>query len=122
MNFNEIRGYSGGQRQAFEELVCQLARREPMPPGAGFRRIEGSGGDGGVEAYWVLPDGSKVGYQAKFFTRTRDINWRQIDKSVEQALQIHSTLKEYIIALPCDLNGSARVSRKGWDRLGDLGC
>ncbi len=43
VDFDRIRGdFPNGQGGAFEELVCQLARREVSPP-ASFRRIEGSG-------------------------------------------------------------------------------
>jgi len=113
IDFTQIRSQSGGQRQAFEELVCQLARREPTPAGSVFRRVEGSGGDGGVEAYWMLPDGTKYGYQAKFFTRAGDIDWSQVDNSVEQALATHPTITKYIIAIPCDLTDRRGLKGKG---------
>ncbi|MHC8365071.1 hypothetical protein ACYZT9_04085 [Pseudomonas sp. ZT5P21] len=48
MDYRRIRGKDSGQRLAFEELVCQLARREPPAADAEFRRIEGAGGDGGI--------------------------------------------------------------------------
>src|SRR5271166_1708523 len=117
IDLGQIRGYQQGQRYAFEELICQLARREPPPAEATFRRVEGSGGDGGVEAYWLLGDGSKVGYQAKFFLRANDIDWRQIDDSVNQALTTHPTLGKYVVALACDLtdrSGTKRQGKTGW--------
>jgi hypothetical protein len=112
-DFTQIRGLSTGQRQSFEELVCQLARREPVQVGSVFRRIEGSGGDGGVEAYWLLPDGTKIGCQAKFFTKAGEIDWRQVDKSVEQAIRTHPTLIKYYIAFACDLTGHRGAKGKG---------
>jgi hypothetical protein len=118
IDFNQIRGLSGGQRYSFEELVCQLARRQPAPAAAIFRRVEGAGGDGGVEASWLMTDGTKVGYQAKFFPRTREIDWAQIDESVEQALKIHPTLTKYIVALPCNLTdrrGTTGKGKTGWE-------
>lgn len=118
IDFTQIRGLSDGQRQSFEELVCQLARREIQPHGSQFRRVEGSGGDGGLEAYWLLPNGEKIGYQAKFFTRARDIDWAQIDESVQQALDTHPTLEKYVIAIPCDLTdrrGSKSKGMTGWE-------
>lgn len=123
IDFTYIRAFRGGQREAFEELVCQLARRESQPSGAVFRRIEGAGGDGGVEAYWLLADDAKIGYQAKFFPRTRDIDWTQIDDSVERALQVHPTLTTYVIALPCNLTDrrSTRRGKTGWE-LWDEHC
>ncbi|WP_446008447.1 hypothetical protein [Candidatus Electrothrix sp.] len=67
IDFSKIHGFQSGQRLSFEELVCQLARREEYPADAEFRRVEGAGGDGGVEAYWKKADGRKTGYQAKYF-------------------------------------------------------
>lgn len=118
VDFSQIRGGQDGQRHAFEELVCQLARRDPPASGVEFRRVEGSGGDGGVEAYWLLTSGEKIGYQAKYFLRSGDIGWAQIDESVEQALKTHSTLSKYIVALPCDLtdrSGAKGRGRTGWE-------
>lgn len=118
IDFSQIKGFSAGQRQCFEELVCQLARRESVPEGSAFRRIEGAGGDGGVESYWLLSDGSKIGYQAKFFTRAGDIDWRQIDESVEQALKTHPEMRKYVVAIPCDLTdrrGTKGKGKSGWE-------
>jgi hypothetical protein len=78
-----------------------------------FRRVEGEGGDGGVEGYWLLKGGNKVGYQAKFFLHTKEIDWQQIDTSVCQALATHPTLVEYVVALPCDLTDRAGIKRQG---------
>jgi hypothetical protein len=117
IDFLNIRSLSAGQRYSFEELVCQLARREPAAAGSTFRRVEGTGGDGGVEGYWLLPDGSKHGYQAKYFTRSRDIDWTQFDSSVREALKNHPTLTRYVIAVPCDLtdrSGAIGKGRTGW--------
>jgi len=113
IDFTKIRGYSAGQRAAFEALVCQLARRDVSARGALFRRVDGSGGDGGTEAYWVLPDGSEVGYQAKFFTRSGDIDWTQIDKSVAAALANHRKLSRYVIAVPCDFTDRTGATGRG---------
>lgn len=120
-DFTQIRSLSNGQRQSFEDLVCQLARRESVPNGSTFRRVEGAGGDGGVEAYWLLPDGKKIGYQAKFFTRAGEIDWGQIDESVKQALKTHPTLYKYVIAIPCDLTdrrGTKGKGQTGWELWG----
>ena len=122
INFSEIRGDStNGRRGGFEEFVCQLARKYDDNIEGEFRRIEGSGGDGGVEAYWLLNDGSKIGFQAKYWLRSGDIDWRQIDKSVKKALLTHPELKEYVIAIPCDLTGRSGAKgrgKTGWDHWG----
>ncbi|WP_224787266.1 hypothetical protein [Pseudomonas fluorescens] len=118
MDYRRIRGMESGQRLAFEELICQLARREPQAAGAEFRRIEGAGGDGGIEAYWLLKDKSEIGYQAKYYLKSSEINWANIDDSVKSALESHPSLTKYVVALPCDLThktGRQGGGKTGWE-------
>ena len=120
IEFSKIHSFTLGQRNSFEELVCQLGRRELFPENSVFRRVEGTGGDGGVEAYWTKPNGKKTGYQAKYFLRCGDIDWGQIDKSVTQALASHPELECYVVALPCDLTDRAGKKQRGltgWEHL-----
>lgn len=117
-DFSKINAFDEGQRASFEEFLCQLARREQFPEGSRFRRVEGAGGDGGVEAYWTQPNGKKVGYQAKYFLRAGDVDWVQIEKSVSQAIRTHPDLEKYIVGLPCDLTdktGTKRKGKSGWE-------
>lgn len=118
IDFSKIHSFNLGQRNSFEEFVCQLARLEDFPKKSAFRRVEGAGGDGGVEAYWTKPNGKKTGYQAKFFLRCGDIDWGQIDKSVTQALTSHPELECYVVALPCNLSdrtGNKQRGQTGWE-------
>ena len=119
VDLTRIRGQSiVGRRDAFEKFVCQLARGELIGGEVEFRRVEGSGGDGGVEAYWVHADGTKRAYQAKYWTRAGDINWRQIDNSVKEALEQHPEITSYTIALACDLtdrSGKKGQGKRGWE-------
>lgn len=117
MDYRRIRGMDSGQRHTFEELICQIARRDPPEQGAEFRRIEGAGGDGGIEAYWLLSDGSKIGYQAKCYWKSGDIDWANITDSVERAIQAHPSLSKYVLAVPCDLTdrtGKQGSGKRGW--------
>jgi hypothetical protein len=116
IDFSKIHPFNHGQRHSFEELVCQVGRLELFPEHSVFKRVEGAGGDGGVEAYWTKPNGKKTGYQAKYFLRCGDINWDQIDESVTQALNSHPELECYVIALPCDLTD--RAGKKGRGQTG----
>lgn len=113
IDFSKIHSFNSGQRNSFEELVCQLARREPFPGNSVFKRVEGAGGDGGIEAYWTKSNGKKTGYQAKYFLRCGDIDWEQIDKSVTQALTSHPELECYVVALPCDLTDRSGKKQRG---------
>ena len=71
-----------------------------------------------MEGYWLHEDGTKTAYQAKYWTRTGDIAWAQIDDSVKTALQLHPEIRTYIVALACDLtdrSGKKRKGKPGWD-------
>lgn len=120
IDFTRIITYRGSQRDAFEELVCQAVRRTETANNDSWVRLDGSGGDGGVEAYWYEKPDVKIGVQAKFFTRSRDISWSQIRSSFDTALRVHSDLREYRIYLACDLAGvTGRSGRAGVDRWND---
>lgn len=113
-DFTRIIAGAAGRRETFEELVCQIARRVPPDGSAEFRRIHGAGGDGGVEAVWLLKNGEEVGYQAKYHVTSASINWAAIDNSVEAALSTHPSMTIMIIAIACSLTGpTKRRTRAG---------
>lgn len=115
--FEDILPTARGQDDAFEELTCQIARRCRPANAAEFRRIHGAGGDGGVEAYWILADGSKIGYQAKYYLRSSGVRWRLIDESVRTALALHPSLRRYVVSIACDLTDrTARGGTVGWGK------
>ena len=64
MNWHDIRPLNGSQNDGFEELVCQLARKENIPNRKQF--IRNGKPDAGAECYWVLIDGEEIAWQAKF--------------------------------------------------------
>ncbi|PWJ57317.1 hypothetical protein CLV98_10723 [Dyadobacter jejuensis] len=100
INWNNIRAIEG-QREGFEELVCQLAGQEIIPNQVLFTRIGKP--DGGKECYWELRNGDIHCWQAKYFTNSlSDNQWTQVDKSVKSAIDNHPKLKKYCIAIPVD--------------------
>lgn len=106
---------ASGPRGSFEEVMCQLAQLEKITDAKCFRRVEGAGGDGGVEAYWLLKNGEKIGYQAKYFLKSRSIDWSQIDGSVDEAMLCHPEITKYIIAVACDLTDvTGKKGTSGW--------
>lgn len=116
LNFRQIAPRLGGQHEAFEELCCQLARRY-LREGASFTRLHGAGGDGGVECFADLPDGARVGWQAKFVFDVNSLI-RQLDSSLDTALRIHPTLTRYIVCFPFDPTGpTGRQGRSGMEKL-----
>ena len=98
-NWKEIRSLNGSQANGFEELCAQLARAE-SPDGAKFVR-KGTP-DAGVECYYILPDESEWGWQAKYFETLGNSQWQQLDKSVKAALDNHPKLVRYFVCVPLD--------------------
>lgn len=101
INWNNIRPLENSQNEGFEELVCQLARKEDIPNRKEF--IRKGKPDAGVECLWTLNNDDEFAWQAKFFTNSIEENqWAQIDKSVKTVLDKHPNLKKYYIAIPND--------------------
>lgn len=98
--WNKLRCFDGSQENAFEELVCQLARAEKDDNRESFFRIAAP--DGGVEAYSVQKNGSEYGWQAKFFFSLGKAQWSQIEESFKTALEKHPKLVKYIVCVPMD--------------------
>ncbi|HBE03129.1 MAG TPA: hypothetical protein DC049_11745, partial [Spirochaetia bacterium] len=110
-SWNNIRSLNNSQNKAFEELVCQLARKEKIKNKQTFHRIEAP--DGGVEAYCVLNNKKEIGWQAKYFFTFGNSQCQQIEKSFKTAVKTHPNLFRYIICLPINLNDPRIKNRKG---------
>lgn len=102
IKWDTIKPYQNSKNNAFEELVCQVARDEEIANGKTFDRIVAP--DGGIEAYWTLKNGNKYGWQAKFFFSLKTPQWKQIEKSFLTALSNHKKLVKYYVCLPMDKN------------------
>ncbi|OQW90726.1 MAG: hypothetical protein BWK79_19000 [Beggiatoa sp. IS2] len=101
IEWQNIKSFNNSQNNAFEELVCQLAREEPIANRKEFYRVAAP--DGGVEAYCVLENGEEYGWQAKYFSSMKDSSkWSQIKESFETALETHPKLIKYYICIPLD--------------------
>ncbi|MCK9877867.1 hypothetical protein MXD59_19145 [Frankia sp. Ag45/Mut15] len=106
IEFTRIRSLGpGGQRDGYEQFICQQVAQESPTAGARFVSLYGAGGDGGVECLWMLPDGTAHGWQAKYWTTHTDVDKAQIDGSVQAALDQHPNLTKYTIAIPADPTG-----------------
>ena len=113
LDFFKIRPLDGDREYAFEELCAQLARRDDrVVDGSRFVRLQGAGGDGGIECYWQLPTGEKWGWQVKLIDGLKKA---QIAKSFLTAMQLHPELERYVVCAPFDLTGP--TGRGGLDQL-----
>lgn len=112
INFREIRPLNGDQREGFEELSVSLFRAQY---GKLVRRVNGAGGDGGVEAYVNHSEIGLVGLQAKYFIDTlTDHQFRQLKKSIKSAVTNHPELKLYIVTVP---QNRTPARNRHWDTL-----
>lgn len=100
IEWQNIRPFNSSQNNAFEELVCQIAREEPIGEKKAFYRVAAP--DGGVEAYCVLNNGDEYGWQAKYFQSMGTSQWSQLKDSFETAFRTHPNLKKYYICIPLD--------------------
>jgi hypothetical protein len=102
IKFSEIRTLEGKQDKGFEELCVQLFSSFIGEPPKRIDRIEGRGGDGGVESIAVTNAGDFAGLQSKFFVKLESSQWRQIAESVQTALEKHPELTRYLVCVPLD--------------------
>lgn len=97
--------------KSFEDLCCRLAELEPSLVGSKFQRLAAP--DGGVDCLRRLSDGSKWGWQAKYFLAAPNASqWGQIDKSVCRALERHNGLRRYVVCVPVDRTESGMAKWK----------
>lgn len=114
IDFNRIRSNPKSKNDSFEALAVQLFKCSLRPPaGSTFVSLRGDGGDGGVEAYYRMPDGSVAGVQAKYFFQLGDTELRQIDDSLATALKNHPSLSDYWVYIPFDLTGRVAAGARG---------
>jgi len=109
MNWNSFKTYDLGEREAFETLNNQLferyLRRNYGDKVTRFRVVNGSGGDGGVEAYAEMDSSNVIAVQSKYFRQALKANEiKQIKDSILTAKKVRLNLKEYIICIPRNLS------------------
>ena len=101
IRFSLIRPHHGTRHGGFEELLVSLFRHELGVP-FDINRVNGAGGDGGVEAYTQTTNGKVVGLQTKFFDKLGAPQFSQIENSINTARKNHPRLVTYIVATPLD--------------------
>lgn len=114
LDFYKIREYEGSQQSGFEELICQIAHLNKPVYSKQFVRINGAGGDGGVECYWILDDDSEYCWQAKYFIHVfSSSQFNEIEKSFKTAIDKHPKMKRFYICLPIDKSDSRKNGNNG---------
>jgi hypothetical protein len=109
LRWEDIKTFDNSQNNAFEELVCQLARDEDIEGKKKFYRVAAP--DGGVEAYCILENGDEYGWQAKYFSSMGSSQWNQLKESFATALRTHQNLKKYFVCLPLDRQDPRRTEQ-----------
>jgi hypothetical protein len=105
IDWSKLKPYATDTRRSFEELCYQLVLLE-RGPSARIARVDGSGGDGGVEFYLTLPNGDEVGWQSKFFWpdgRLTPGRKKQIKESLQRACIEHPRLVAWMLMTPSNL-------------------
>lgn len=109
-HWTDIISLNSSQNDAFEELLCQLAKKEIIKNKKEFIKIGNP--DGGVECYVILNNGNEIGFQAKWFLSVpQETQWNQIEHSFETALEKHPKMVTYYVAIPQD-RADPRVSNR----------
>jgi len=120
IDFTRIRSHGpGGQRDGYEQFICQQVAQESPGEGSKFVSLHGAGGDGGVECYWTLANGAEHGWQAKYWTTHGTVDKAQLDKSVTAALDQHPKLTRYAIAIPTDPTGRTGRGKSLLEKIQD---
>ena len=117
MDWTKFNTHGESSNHAFE-VMCNLlfeawCKKEYGEQLVNVTFINGDGGDGGVEAYATLTDGSIVGVQSKWFPdKLEESQIKQIGNSFSTAITVRPFLSRYIVCIPRDL-GSQRIVKGG---------
>lgn len=117
--FDQFNNQNLSEEDAFEELCCQLfetwgTHTMGFDANWAYLNIRGSGGDGGIEAYWHnTANDTFIGIQAKWFRKSiTPSQYSQIRSSINTAVSLRPKLAEYIVCIPHNLT-SLRYSKGG---------
>ena len=120
MNWTNFQTYGMAPDKAFEVLCNQLfenwSKEEYKSDIASIRVVNGAGGDGGVESYATLKDGSIIALQAKWFpTSMVSSQIAQIKNSIKTAKKVRPEISRYIVCVPRDLASKTARSENSED-------
>lgn len=114
MDWTKFNNHGESSNHAFE-VMCNMLfecwmKKEYKDNISHFAFVNGSGGDGGVEAYGLLTSGDVIGVQSKWFPQKMEASqFTQIENSFYTAIKVRPELKRYIVCVPRDLTSKRMV-------------
>lgn len=114
MDWSKFNNHGESSNHAFE-VMCNILfecwmKKEYKDDISHFAFVNGSGGDGGVEAYGLLKSGDVIGVQSKWFPQKMEASqFTQIENSFYTAIKVRPALKRYIVCVPRDLTSKRMV-------------
>lgn len=114
MDWTKFNNHGESSNHAFE-VMCNILfecwlKKEYKDNISHFAFVNGSGGDGGVEAYGLLKSGDVIGVQSKWFPQKMEAaQFTQIENSFYTAIKVRPDLKRYIVCVPRDLTSKRMV-------------
>ena len=114
MDWTKFNNHGESSNHAFE-VMCNMLfecwmKKKYKDNISHFAFVNGSGGDGGVEAYGLLTSGDVIGVQSKWFPQKMEASqFTQIENSFYTAIKVRPKLKRYIVCVPRDLTSKRMV-------------
>lgn len=114
MEWTKFNTHGESSNRAFE-VMCNIlfeswCKNEYKDHLKYFSFVNGSGGDGGVEAYATLDSGEIIGVQSKWFPDMMETSqFNQIEKSFNTAIKVRPEITKYIVCIPRDLTSKKMV-------------
>ena len=114
MDWTKFNNHGESSNHAFE-VMCNMLfecwmKKEYKDNISHFAFVNGSGGDGGVEAYGLLTSGDVIGVQSKWFPQKMEASqFTQFENSFYTGIKVRPELKRYIVCVPRDLPSKRMV-------------
>lgn len=117
MDWTKFNTHGESHNHAFETM-CNLifeywCKEQYLEHLSHFSFVNGSGGDGGVEAYGIIDNKEIVAVQSKWFPdKLGSTQISQLKRSFKTAMKVRPQIIRYIVCIPRDL-GSTRIVKGG---------
>lgn len=122
MEWTKFNTHGESSNHAFE-VMCNIlfegwCKREYKDNLKYFSFVNGSGGDGGVEAYATLDSGEVIGVQSKWFPdKMETLQFNQIEKSFNTAIKVRPEMIRYIVCIPRDFTSKKMAKNEKLQKI-----